>query len=85
MMEHSVRCPADTVKNKNNHLKNKWLFYFSSESWTLFFTPLFCNRLIFNVLFLCFFVFFACFVPNLSRIKTSLLPRYQPNRAGIEC
>ena len=34
MMEHSVRCPADTVKNKNNHLKNKWLFYFSSESWT---------------------------------------------------
>ena len=80
MMEHSVRCPADTVKNKNNHLKNKWLFYFSSESWTLFFTLLFCNKLIFNVLFLCFFVFFAYFVPNLSRIKTSLHPRYQGNR-----
>lgn len=52
-----------------------------SESWTLFFTSLFCNKLIFNILFLYFFVFFACFVPNLSRIKISLLTRYQVNMA----
>jgi len=80
MMEHSVRCPADTVKNKNNHLKNKWLFYFSSESWTLFFTPLFCNKLIFNILFLCFFVFFS---PVLSRICPGSKPRYILATNGI--
>ena len=78
MMEHSVRCPADTVKNKNNHLKNKWLFYFSSESWTLFFTLLFCNKLIFNILLLCFFVFFRLFCPEfvpVQELATSSLPR----------
>jgi len=83
MMEHSVRCPADTVKNKNNHLKNKWLFYFSSESWTLFFIARFCNYLLFNCLFFCFFAFFACFVPILSRIKISLRTRYQFNSIEI--
>jgi len=50
-----------------------------SESWTLFFTSLFCNSLVFNILILCFPRFFTCFVPNLSRIKISLLTRYQVN------